>query len=90
MIYLPEQFNVDGNGKEIDGAVTIKVTYNYNDKKNQVGEIHFTENVIRNHSYIFNIEGVREQMQYTADIKPWSYATKNVEIIVEDFHWLYV
>ena len=29
-------------------------------------------------------------MQYTADIKPWSYATKNVEIIVEDFHWLYV
>lgn len=90
MIYLPEQFNVDGNGEEIDGAVTIKVTYNYNDKENQVGEIHFTENVIRNHSYIFNIEGVREQMQYTADIKPWSYATKNVEIIVEDFHWLYV
>lgn len=90
MIYLPEHFNVDGNGEEIDGAVTIKVTYNYNDKKDQVGEIHFTENVIRNHSYIFNIEGVREQMQYTADIKPWSYATKNVEIIVEDFHWLYV
>lgn len=90
MIYLPEHFNVNGNGEEIDGAVTIKVTYNYNDKKNQVGEIHFTENVIRNHSYIFNIEGVREQMQYTADIKPWSYATKNVEIIVEDFHWLYV
>ena len=82
-IYIPERFNTDGNAVEIDVYYTIN-------NVDKIGTIKFDENIIRNYSYIFNIKSVREQMQYTADIKPWSYATKNVEIIVEDFHWLYV
>ena len=55
MIYLPEQVNLDANGKELLNAVTIEVTYNYNGENGKVGTIHFTEDIIRNHSYIFNI-----------------------------------
>ena len=55
MIYLPEQFNFDADGKELSNAVIIEVTYNYNGDEDKIGTIHFTEDIIRNHSYIFNI-----------------------------------
>ena len=55
MIYLPEQFNFDANGKKLSNAVIIEITYNYNGVENKIGTIHFTEDIIRNHSYIFNI-----------------------------------
>ena len=41
--------------KELSNAVTIEVTYNYDGDTGKVGTIHFTEDIIRNHSYIFNI-----------------------------------
>ena len=55
MIYIPEQFNFDADGKELSNAVIIEVTYNYNGDEDKIGTIHFTEDIIRNHSYIFNI-----------------------------------
>ena len=55
MIYLPEQINFDDDGNKLSNAVTIEVTYNYNGETGKVGTIHFTEDIIRNHSYIFNI-----------------------------------
>ena len=62
MIYLPEKEN-----KENDN-VTITVNYTYNDE-NLTGTIHFKKDgigdrfdIIRNHSYIFNISSVAKEV----------------------------
>lgn len=59
-IYIPERFNTDGN------AVTIDVHYTFNGEAH-TGTIEFKKdgignrfNVIRNHSYIFNINKINE------------------------------
>ena len=47
-------------------------------------------NIVRNHYYQYTITSVGKTLGFTADIYSWGSATKVVEIIVEDFHWLYV
>lgn len=76
-IYLPEQFNTgDGNT-----PVTLSVEYVYNGKS-YIGEnaltINFKENgtgdafdVIRNHSYIFNIVKAENDITFTVNVAPW-------------------
>lgn len=71
MIYLPEQVNLDANGNELSNAVTIEVTYNYNGETGKVGTIHFTEDIIRNHSYIFNITSVGAKLGLTCVVQDW-------------------
>ena len=64
MIYLPEQINVGENAT----PVKILVEYSYNGTNytgDKAGVIEFTDadgayNVIRNHSYVFNITGISE------------------------------
>lgn len=76
-IYLPEQFNT-GEGNT---PVTLSVEYVYNGKS-YIGEnaltIHFKENgtgdafdVIRNHSYIFNIVKAENDITFTVNVAPW-------------------
>lgn len=63
-IYLPEQVNSDGN----EVTITVKYTYGLdenNNPKQGEGTIKFIDNngyynVVRNHSYIFNIRGVSD------------------------------
>lgn len=47
-------------------------------------------NIVRNHYYQYTITSVGKTIGFTADIYSWADATKVVNIIVEDFHWLYV
>lgn len=79
-IYLPEQINIDSNT-----PITIDVVYSYN-KKEYTGTINFKVNgtgdafdVIRNHSYIFNINKIEEVtgvIYYVVD--EWESATVNI------------
>ena len=46
--------------------------------------------IIRNYYYQYEITSVGKTLGFNADIYSWGSATKVVEIIVEDFHWLYV
>jgi len=80
-IYLPEQINTDTD------AVTITINYTYNGDP-MVGTIEFKENgvgdrfdVIRNHSYIFNINKIEEQTG-----KLYYYVTWNTEEVNIDFN----
>ena len=76
-IYLPEQFNT-GEGNT---PVTLSVEYVYNGKS-YTGEnaltINFKENgtgpafdVIRNHSYIFNIIKAENDITFTVNVAQW-------------------
>ena len=76
-IYLPEQFNTGDRNT----PVTLSVEYVYNGKS-YTGEnaltIHFKENgtgdsfdVIRNHSYIFNIVKAENDIAFEVKVAPW-------------------
>ena len=76
-IYLPEQFNT---GKE-NTPVTLSVEYVYNGKsytEEDALTINFKENgtgdafdVIRNHSYIFNIVKAENDIAFEVKVAPW-------------------
>lgn len=82
-IYLPEQDNSSN-------PIFIEVTYNYGSETDKVGTIKFLDvttgeafNVIRNHSYVFNIESVKRgeievKLYYVAD----SYESEDINIPV--------
>lgn len=92
IFYMPEISNAnDDLAMEVilerDGdEVTLSAPYLY--FRNYSTNTAF--DVVRNHWYQYNITAIGKSLDYTADIKPWSSATKEVNIIVEDFHWLYV
>lgn len=78
-IYLPEQKNTDTD------AVTITINYTYNEEP-MVGTIEFMENgigerfdVIRNHSYIFNINKIEEQTGKLYYYVTWKTEEVNIE-----------
>lgn len=78
-IYLPEQKNTDTD------AVTITINYTYNGEP-MVGTIEFKENgtgerfdVIRNHSYIFNINKIEEQTGKLYYYVTWETEEVNIE-----------
>ena len=76
-IYLPEQFNKG----ERNTPVTLSVEYVYNGKsytEENALTIHFKENgtgdpfdVIRNHSYIFNIVKAENDIAFEVKVAPW-------------------
>lgn len=92
IFYMPEISNANDDlamevTLERDGdEVTLSAPYLY--FRNYSTNTAF--DVVRNHWYQYNITAIGKSLDYTADIKPWSSATKEVNIIVEDFHWLYV
>ena len=66
-IYLPEQFIGDN-------PLTIKVSYTYKGKS-KTKEIPFEENVIRNHSYLYNITSVTPDdfdFSLTVEVEPYA------------------
>ncbi len=66
-IYLPEQFIEDN-------PLTIKVSYTYKGKS-KTKEIPFEENVIRNHSYLYNITSVTPDdfdFSLTVEVEPYA------------------
>ena len=81
MIYLPEHKNTD------DSAIIIKVYYTFNgqeyhgevDDEYPAGIIQFKENVIRNYSYIFNInKNVNGEIVVNYLVTDWE--TGNIEV----------
>lgn len=92
IFYIPEISNANDDlamevTLERDGdEVTLSAPYLY--FRNYSTNTAF--DVVRNHWYQYNITAIGKSLDYNADIKPWSSATKEVNIIVEDFHWLYV
>lgn len=94
--YVPEYDNSNN-------SLTMSVTVQKNgETEAETYEVPFCEyssdgkktktpfDVIRNHYYEYEITGVGKTFAYTAAIKPWGTYTKEVNIVVEKFHWLYV
>lgn len=77
-IYIPERFNTDND------AVTIDVHYTFNGEAH-TGTIEFKKdgtgnrfNVIRNHSYIFNINISRTDAKLYYTVEDWDEYTINI------------
>ena len=92
IFYLPEIENTSNDlvmevTLERDGS-EVTLNYPYLHFQNYATKEAF--DVVRNHWYQYNITAIGKSLELIADIKPWSSATKEVNIIVEDFHWLYV
>lgn len=90
VIYIPEYKNL---GSE---ATPARMKLAIGDKSYKLEFKDYSEDntgyfdIIRNYYYSYEITSIGKTLAYTADIKPWGNAEKIVEIIVEDFHWLYV
>ena len=75
-IYIPERFNTDND------AVTIDVHYTFNGEAH-TGTIEFKDSdtgqafdVVRNHSYIFNITSVGAELGLTCVVQEWEKETE--------------
>lgn len=82
MIYLPEQINSGNNITPV--TIVVEYTYNgqsYTEANNNAGIIEFKDekgafDVIRNHSYIFNITSVGSEFSLTCIVKEWEKETE--------------
>lgn len=92
VIYVPEYKNL--NLKDGENQARMKLAI-----EDKEYELEFKDysadntgyfDIIRNYYYQYEITSVGKTLGFTADIYSWGSATKVVEIIVEDFHWLYV
>lgn len=92
VIYVPEYKNL--NLKEGEKQARMKLAI-----EDKEYELEFKDysakntgyfDIIRNYYYQYEITSVGKTLGFKADIYSWGSATKVVEIIVEDFHWLYV
>ena len=81
-IYLPEQINSGNNTTPV--TIVVEYTYNgqsYTEANNNAGIIEFKDengafDVIRNHSYIFNITSVGSEFSLTCIVKEWEKETE--------------
>lgn len=92
VIYVPEYQNLNLK----DGKKQARMKLAIGDKEYELEFKDYSADntgyfdIIRNYYYSYEITSIGKTLAYTADIKPWGNAEKIVEIIVEDFHWLYV
>lgn len=92
VIYVPEYKNLNLN----DGKNQARMKLAIGDKEYELEFKDYSANntgyfdIIRNYYYQYEITSVGKTLGFKADIYSWGSATKVVEIIVEDFHWLYV
>lgn len=92
VIYVPEYKNLNLK----DGKKQARMKLAIGDKEYELEFKDYSANntgyfdIIRNYYYQYEITSVGKTLEFTADIYSWGSATKVVEIIVEDFHWLYV
>ena len=92
VIYVPEYKNLNLK----DGKKQARMKLAIGDKEYELEFKDYSANntgyfdIIRNYYYQYEITSVGKTLGFNADIYSWGSATKVVEIIVEDFHWLYV
>lgn len=92
VIYVPEYKNLNLK----DGKKQARMKLAIGDKEYKLEFKDYSADntgyfdIIRNYYYQYEITSVGKTLEFTADIYSWGSATKVVEIIVEDFHWLYV
>lgn len=92
VIYVPEYKNLNLK----DGKNQARMKLAIGDKEYELEFKDYSANntgyfdIIRNYYYQYEITSVGKTLGFNADIYSWGSATKVVEIIVEDFHWLYV
>lgn len=73
-IYLPEQLFIE------DNPLTITVSYTYKGKS-KTKEIPFEENVIRNHSYLYNITSVTpDELHYTLQYRVADWDSEVIDV----------
>lgn len=92
VIYVPEYQNLNLK----DGKKQARMKLAIGDKEYELEFKDYSADntgyfdIIRNYYYQYEITSVGKTLGFNADIYSWGSATKVVEIIVEDFHWLYV
>ena len=92
VIYVPEYQNLNLKDEKKQARMKLAIgdkEYELEFKDYSADNTGYFD-IIRNYYYQYEITSVGKTLGFNADIYSWGSSTKVVEIIVEDFHWLYV